>query len=178
MIEKLQQLEVPAQIIRWIFDFLSDRPLSVKVADSVSPVLITNTGAPQGCVLSPFLYITYTNDSRCNNPDCSCFKFADDSAILALLSDDNSLEAYQDTVDSFSQWCDTNFLELNVSKTKELVIDPRRGDHPAEPVKVNGQNVEVMDSFSVSPLILSCLSTNISPGPKGRVSRDCMSFGD
>ena len=26
MIEKLQQLEVPAQIIRWILDFLSDRP--------------------------------------------------------------------------------------------------------------------------------------------------------
>ena len=126
----------------------------MKVADSVSPVLITNTDAPQGCVQSPFLYITYTNDSRCNNPDCSCVKFADDSAILALLSDDNSLEAYQDTVDSFSQWSDTNFLELNVSKTKELVIDPRRGGHPAEPVKVNGQSVGVVDSFKYIGLTL------------------------
>ena len=51
-------------------------------------------------------------------------------------------------------WCDTSFLELNVSKTKELVIDPRRGDHPAEPVKVNGQSVEVVDSFKYLGLTL------------------------
>ena len=55
---------------------------------------------------------------------------------------------------SFSQWCNINFLELNVSKTKELVIDPRRGDHPAEPVKVNGQNAEVVDSFKYLGLTL------------------------
>ena len=97
MIKKFQQLEVPAQIIRWIFYFLSDSPQFMKVADSVSPVLITNTSAPQGSVLSPFLYITYSNDCRCDNPDCSCVKFVDDLPVLALLSDDNSLEAYQHT---------------------------------------------------------------------------------
>ena len=82
-----------------------------------------------------------------NKPDCPCVKFADDSAIVGLLSDDSSLKAYQDTVGSFSQWCSNKFLELNVSKTKELVFDPRRGVHPIEPVKVNGQSVEVVDSF-------------------------------
>ena len=41
-----------------------------------------------------------------------------------------------------------------MSKTKELVIDPRRGDHPAEPVKVNGQNAEVVDSFKYLGLTL------------------------
>ena len=57
----------------------------------------------------------------------------------------------------------TAFPKLNVSKTKELVIDPiRHGDHPGEPVKANGQSVEVVNSFvSVLPSILNCLSTNI-----------------
>ena len=43
MIEKLQQLEVPALTIHWVFNFLSDRPQFVKVADAVSPIRITNT---------------------------------------------------------------------------------------------------------------------------------------
>ena len=50
--------------------------------------------------------------------------FANDSAILGLLSDDIFLLAnYQDAVDIFSQRCETYFLELDVSKIKESVID-------------------------------------------------------
>ena len=117
-----------------------------------SPILITNTGAPQGCVLSPFLYTTYTTDCRCDNPDCcSCVKFAGDSAIVGLLSDDSSCLDYRGTVDNVSlrssQRCDTNFRELHLSMTKEIVIDPRRGDHRVELVKVNGQSAKVVGSF-------------------------------
>ena len=55
---------------------------------------------------------------------------ASDSAVLGLLSDDIFLLAnYQDAVDSFSQRCETYFLELDVSKIKESVIDC--GDRPA-----------------------------------------------
>ena len=65
---------------------------------------------------------------------------------LGLLSDDIFMLAnYQDAVDSFSQRCETYFLELDVSKIKELVIDC--GDHPSEPVKVNGHSVGFVDSF-------------------------------
>ena len=50
--------------------------------------------------------------------------FVNDSAILGLLSDDIFLLAnYQDAVDIFSQRCETYFLELDVSKIKESVID-------------------------------------------------------
>ena len=67
------------------------------------------------------------------------------------------MKAYQDTADSFSQWCSNTFLELNVSKNKELVFDPRRGDHPIEPVNVNGQSVEVVDSFKYLGLTLDSM---------------------
>ena len=54
MIDKLQKLEVPAALVHWVFNFLSNRPQCVRVGDIKSPVLVSNTGAPQGCVLSPF----------------------------------------------------------------------------------------------------------------------------
>ena len=34
-----------------------------------------------------------------------------------------------------------------MSMTKEIVIDPRRGDHRVELVKVNGQSAKVVGSF-------------------------------
>ena len=30
---------------------------------------------------------------------------------------------YRDSVQDFSLWCDKHFLDLNITKTKELVID-------------------------------------------------------
>ncbi len=46
-------------------------------------------GAPQGCVLSPLLYSVYTNDcvSHCNS--VQIFKFADDTSLIGLITNDN-----------------------------------------------------------------------------------------
>ena len=56
MIKKLLNLEVNPQIIMWVNCFLTNREQRVKVNSKVSPILVTNTGAPQGCVLSPVLF--------------------------------------------------------------------------------------------------------------------------
>ena len=42
--------------------FLTGRPQVVKVGNDISSSLIINTGAPQGCVLSPLLYTLFTHD--------------------------------------------------------------------------------------------------------------------
>ena len=39
----------------WNLDFLTGRPQGVRVGNNTSATLILNTGAPQGCVLSPLL---------------------------------------------------------------------------------------------------------------------------
>jgi hypothetical protein len=161
LVKKLQQLEVPTVIVQWILDFLSDRRQRVRVVGgqeygvTLSPELTTNTGAPQGCVLSPYLYITYTNSCRCEGDQCSCSKFADDSAILGLMSDAESERAYQATVDKFSVWCSEHHLQLNVIKTKELVIDPRRRNAcPVQPVTIGQEQVEMVESIRYLGLIL------------------------
>ena len=64
VIDKLKKLEVPTALGHWVFNFLSNRQQCVRVGDIKSPVLVSNTGAPQDCVLSPFLYTLCTNDCR------------------------------------------------------------------------------------------------------------------
>ena len=66
----------------------------------------TNTGAPQGTVLAPFLFALYTADCRSTDELCPLVKFA-----------------YHKQTENFVNWCDKNYLYLNVSKTKEMCID-------------------------------------------------------
>jgi hypothetical protein len=52
-------------------------------------------------------------------------KFADDSALLGLIENDDC-SAYLDEVDKLATWCSDNNLDLNVQKTKEIVCDYRK----------------------------------------------------
>ncbi len=47
----------------------------------------TNTGAPQGCVLSPLLVPLYTNDCTSTDPSVKLLKSADDTTLISLIKD-------------------------------------------------------------------------------------------
>ena len=63
-----------------ILDFLTGRPQVVRVGSNTSATLILNTGAPQGCVLSPLLYSPFTHDCMARH-DSNTIKFADDTTV-------------------------------------------------------------------------------------------------
>ena len=59
---KLRTLGLNTSLCNWILDFLTGHPQVVRLGNSTSATLILNTGAPQGCVLSPLLYSLFTYD--------------------------------------------------------------------------------------------------------------------
>ena len=89
---------------------------------TVSDVPVTNTGAPHGTVLSPFLFTLYTADCRVSQDDCAIDKYADDTVLIGKITDDDDSH-YGQELGRFVDWCDRNRLKLNVSKTKEMVTD-------------------------------------------------------
>ena len=62
LVSKLVDLELNISLCKWIFDFLTGRPQVVRIGDRTSATVITNTGTPQGCVLSPLLFSLFTHD--------------------------------------------------------------------------------------------------------------------
>lgn len=101
-------------IVGWIVDFLTDRSQCVKVNGVYSKQLYSSTGSPQGCCLSPLLYIMYTNDCQSTHENRHIMKFADDSVIVSLLQGQE--QGHGPVVDDFVSWCDQSFLHLNVAK--------------------------------------------------------------
>ena len=60
-----------------------------------------------------------------------------DTAILGLIKNKNEI-SYRSEVSKFVQWSNTNYLQLNVNKTKEMVIDYRKKDTDM-PLKIDDQ---------------------------------------
>ncbi len=135
---KLSDLCLNSSLCDWIQDFLTGRPQVVKMGQFTSNSITLNVGAPQGCVLSPLLYSLYTHDCVSSHSSTSIFKFADDTVILGLITN-NDETAYLDEVERLTSWCQDNCLSLNVSKTKELIVDFRkRQQQPYTPLMISG----------------------------------------
>ena len=62
------------------------RPQVVKVESNTSALLILNTEAPQGCVLSPLLCSLFTHDCVAMHASNSIIKFADDTTEVGLIT--------------------------------------------------------------------------------------------
>ncbi|TWW67277.1 hypothetical protein D4764_02G0003180 [Takifugu flavidus] len=123
---KLENRQVDAPLVSWIEDYLTGRPQFVRLRSCVSDPRMSNTGAPQGTVLSPFLFTTYTADFQSIH--------------------NGQEEEYRDFVESFVRWCRENHLQLNVTKTK-MVVDFSKSKSPPFPLCISGKDVEIVPSY-------------------------------
>lgn len=139
------ELDKEIDILGWTLDFLTNRSQRVRVNGHLSELTSTSTGSPQGCVLSPLLYILFTNDCRSVFENHYILKFADDSVIVSLLNDAES--SYGPVLEYFSHWCTRALLELNIAKTKDMPIDFRRPSPNPTNCSLNDQNVEIVESY-------------------------------
>ena len=117
LVQKLIDLGVSVHICQFILDFLTDRRQYVYVNGQISSVIVINISSPQGCVLSAVLFILYTNGLIAKQNNSYIIKYADDTAIIGLISEDDEKD-YVNEVKGVTDWCTDHNLLLNVKKTK------------------------------------------------------------
>ena len=102
-----------------------------------------STGSPQGCVLSPLLFMLYTNDCKSYHENTFFIKVSDDTVVISLLFGDQN--GHVPVVSDFVNWCDESYLCLNVSKTKDLSVDFRTKSTQPQPTVIHDKTVESVD---------------------------------
>lgn len=145
----MRKMNVESALADWTMDYLTCRPQYVRMKNCVSSKLLSSTGAPQGTVLSPSLFSVYTSDFQYNTGACFLQKFSDDSTVVGCVNG-GCEEEYRGTISDF---VDINHLQLNNSKTKEMVIDYRRRRPAPAPVTIKGADVEVVSIWECSCMI-------------------------
>ncbi|KAI3376634.1 hypothetical protein L3Q82_017069, partial [Scortum barcoo] len=106
--------------------------------------------------LCALLYSLFTHDCVATHSSNTIVKFADDTTVIGLITgDDLRFAAYREEVRALTSWCQDNNLQLNISKTKELIVDFRRRQREEHaPLSINGTTVERVSSFSQTAALL------------------------
>ena len=87
---------IAPSLCNWVLDFLTNRPQSVKINDTISSTIILNTGSPQGCILRPLLYTMLTHDCRAHCESNLIVISADNTGVVGLIT--NGDESWTGTV--------------------------------------------------------------------------------
>ena len=77
------------------------------------------------CLVPSPLYSLFTHDCVAKHNSNTLIKFADNTTVVDLIID-NDETACGEEVRDVRVWCYDNNLSLNVSKTKELIVDYRK----------------------------------------------------
>ena len=82
--------------------------------------------------------------------------------MTGLISNSDETD-YRQEIQQIVNWCETNNLFLNVSKTKEMIVVFRRNKVPILPLYINNTEVERISSFKfLGTYISNDLSWNIN----------------
>lgn len=155
LVDRLTYLGVPNNFTNLISSFLHDRQQYVRIGVEKSDCVTTNTGCPQGCVLSPLLFSIYTDGLVSNYENIKVCKYADDTAVVGLLSHKSSEESYTVTINNIVQWCYEKHLQLNSAKTKEIIVNFSKNNPDLNNIYINDNPIEIVDSFKYLGVVFS-----------------------
>jgi len=139
LVEKQIKMGINKNLIDLCTNFLKNRKQCVIYKNLKSTYLKTHIGIPQGTVLGPWLWLTFTNDLKTSAP---LHKYADDLTIHQaiyehniesriingrmtniIFKEDNNI-IHKSAIELI-RWCQNNNMSLSWKKTKTMILQNR-----------------------------------------------------
>lgn len=116
LLKKLTSFGIHSSVLGWIFSYLTNRKIIVKIEGWLSDGIFPSSGVPQGSHLGPILFLIYINDIVRVFKYASCLLFADDLKLYMQINNNEDYDRFQEDINSLWTWCLVNKLDLNISK--------------------------------------------------------------
>ena len=146
LLRKLYKYGIRGNVHSLFTSYLSSRYQFVKLDNTLSSLVRVLFGVPQGSILGPLLFLIFINDL----PLATSFfirLFADDTVLCA---EDNDITRLEKNVNlelkKVYAWLASNKLTLNISKTKFMLISPRR-KIPKFLINIDNKPLEQCNSY-------------------------------
>ncbi len=148
LLSTLSSLGITGIPLRWFESYLTGRSFRVAWGGEVSKAHQLVTGVPQGSVLGPLLFSTYTTSLgpiiQAHGFSYHCY--ADDTQLyLSFQPDDPTVAArISGCLADISAWMKEHHLQLNLAKTELLVV-------PATPTLQHDFSIQLGTSIITTP---------------------------
>lgn len=146
LLSKLERLGIAGIGNKWIESYLKNRRQSVHIYSNgrtyISQETTTNIGIPQGSVLSPLLFILFTNDLPESVEQGELTLFADDTTHFLSNPDQSILiEQANKAVSALDNWCNQNDIFLNDAKTICMKYTAKEKTDTSPYIKLHGKSI-------------------------------------
>ena len=158
LLNKLSTLKLDPFLLRWVENYLTARHQHVVVEGEKSTAAHVLSGVPQGSILGPLLFLVYIDDinNMSLSPGACRVIFADDVCIYRPICCQADYECVQDDISATEQWSSENFLTLNPSKCKYMLISRKRSPTlPDIPLLLHKLPLCQVDTFKYLGILLS-----------------------
>ena len=151
LLNKLRAFGVGNRSVEWFQSYLLNRYQFVSVNGVSSEKLCIQSGVPQGSVMGPLLFIIFINNLPQMVQDSVVDIFADDTTLFhaSHFTNVNTTHcALQTSAANLVKWSDDNFMVLNSTKTKSMLVTGKRSkkklasDHQSLRINIDGKQIE------------------------------------
>ena len=170
---------VTGSALEWLKSYFSNRNQFVHVAGASSRSHPLITGMPQGSVLGPFGFPTYTNPLGriISRHGVSYHLYADDTQLYISFDPPKCAEAVvilEQCIEDVREWMQNNFLKLNNSKTEYLIVGTQSNVNKLRDAScIHVGDISVSSSSSVRNIGAIFDSSLSMADHVGAISRSC-----
>ena len=156
LILKLEHYGIRGNALFLFASYLTNRKQRVLLNGEFSDWLTIQTGVPQGSKLAPILFNLFVNDLA-NLPFqvLSPFQYADDTSFTSSNAClERLVQAFNTDLCLFFQWCTANKLMINFSKTKAMLLTPKKLPNNIPQVLINNVRIDYVAEYSYLGIII------------------------
>ncbi len=129
---------IPESLMQWIESFLTNRYQRIKISHIKSDWLEVWGTVPQGTLMGVLCFICMINDLE---TECTTIKYVDDTTIYKISNNEND-HSLQEAINRAATWSKENNMNINPTKSKELLISFAKTTPNLQDITIEGQAIE------------------------------------